>query len=68
MTNVESAKAEKTAADLLSGPPKDMEQLREEAKMAPLPFPLMALAYKRRKFFEAAFDDEVHRERPSVWC
>jgi len=65
MTNVESAKAEKTAADLLNGPPKDLEQLREEAKVAPLPFPLMALAYKRRKFFAAAFDDEVRYELPS---
>jgi centrin-1 len=64
MTNVESAKAEKTAAELLNGPPKSMEQLREEAKVAPLPFPLMALAYKRRKFFEAAFDDEVRFRAP----
>jgi hypothetical protein len=65
MTNVEKSKAEK-AAHLANGPSKDLEALRADARAAPLPFPLMALAYKRRKFLEAAFDDDVRTTHKSM--
>lgn len=37
----------------------DEDKPPEEESERPLPFPMMAMAYKRRKLMEAAFDPEV---------